>query len=536
LVLPCRFGRYEVRQLLGKGGMGAVYLAHDPQLDRLVALKIPSFSAGESDELAARFLREARAAATLNHPGICPVYDVGQIDGVMYLTMAFIEGQPLSSLVAGGQPLPPEMAVRLMRELALALQEAHEHGIVHRDLKPANVMLNRKRQPVIMDFGLARRGAADETRLTRSGVVMGTPAYMSPEQVNGEVDRMGPPTDVYALGVILYELLTGKLPFDGAPGTLMVHILQSPVPPLSTHVGGLDHRLQEVIGKALAKRPEDRYANADALARALGAILETPGPAAAPEIVALPAEPVVAEVVGEKPRRRNRAARPPERRQAPAPKSRAGSTPLLLGCGGCLLAVVAATGGLVYLGSVGFRSLSDFISREMDRAREFDAATRLWAPPPADAGPAVLFPKQVGAYSLVGHDTMAAQPFFDIKVEGKHATYRGAGGTVQMYVYRANDLESFALMTRAYEKVRIQEKDGRSGNDGLREVRGDPNSPPLIYSHESFGEKGRYGIFWWKHGWLLHASADSRTTSPDAFLTRYLLAQTVLVKEREPAK
>jgi serine/threonine protein kinase len=164
--LPLLLGRYELRKLLGKGGMGAVYLAHDTQLDRPVALKIPSFtsSGGGARE---RFVQEARAAATVTHPNLCPVYDAGTIDGVEYLTMAFIEGKPLSALIRGGRPLPERPVAVLVRQLALAMQAAHEKGIIHRDLKPDNIMITPKKQPVIMDFGLARRGLGPrEARLT----------------------------------------------------------------------------------------------------------------------------------------------------------------------------------------------------------------------------------------------------------------------------------------------------------------------------------------------------------------------------------
>ena len=133
-----------------------------------------------------RFTREARAAATIDHPNICPVYDVGQIDGVHFMTMAYIEGRPLSELIRDGKPLPQRPAAALVRKLAVALAEAHRHGVIHRDLKPSNVMVNRRKEPVVMDFGLARRLNKEDERLTRTGAVLGTPAYMPPEQVSGE--------------------------------------------------------------------------------------------------------------------------------------------------------------------------------------------------------------------------------------------------------------------------------------------------------------------------------------------------------------
>jgi serine/threonine protein kinase/HEAT repeat protein len=272
--LPVQLGRYRILRRLGGGGMGTVWLAHDTQLDRAVALKVPHFTAADGPGALERFLREARAAATLDHPNLCPVYDAGEVNGTHYLTMAYIEGQPLSELVQGNNPLPERRAAELVRRIALALAEAHARGVIHRDLKPSNVMLNRRGEPVVMDFGLARRlGRADE-RLTQSGSLLGTPAYMAPEQVEGRVHEMGPPTDVYALGVILYELLTGRRPFEGSMGAVLGQIVIQPPAPPSTLRPGLDSRLEAACLRALAKRPGDRFASMDQLATALDVYLQ----------------------------------------------------------------------------------------------------------------------------------------------------------------------------------------------------------------------------------------------------------------------
>ena len=180
--------------------MGAVYLAHDEQLDREIALKIPQFGQDMNPDLLERFYREARAAAALRHPGICPVYDVGEIDGQHYITMAFIKGRPLRDFTKTTKTQGVRQVVRVIRKLALALEVAHRHKVVHRDLKPANVMIDESKEPVVMDFGLARRTAEKEEKLTHSGTVIGTPAYMSPEQVDGDNARVGPPADIYSLG------------------------------------------------------------------------------------------------------------------------------------------------------------------------------------------------------------------------------------------------------------------------------------------------------------------------------------------------
>lgn len=269
--LPAAFGRYQLRQLLGKGGMGTVYLAHDPQLDRQVALKIPSLAGAANPELTERFLREARAAATLVHPNICPVFDVGQCGGVFYLTMCYIEGTSLAAVLRSRGPYPAAEAATVVQQLALAMQEAHDQGIIHRDLKPANIMIDRRGAPIIMDFGLARRVVAGGTadRLTHSGVLIGTPAYMSPEQVDGDLNAMGAGCDIYSLGVILYELLTGRLPFEGSFGTLIAQIVSDPPPPPSALRPDLDPALEAVCLRALAKNPADRYPSMKDFAAAL---------------------------------------------------------------------------------------------------------------------------------------------------------------------------------------------------------------------------------------------------------------------------
>ena len=278
--LPEQFGRYRIVKKLGAGGMGTVYLAHDSQLDRPVALKVPHFSPRDA-QVRHRFDHEAKAAATLAHPNLCPVYDVGEIDGILYLTMAYIEGKPLSAFLRGGKALPQRGAALLVYKIAGALQEAHQKGVIHRDLKPANVMINQRREPVVMDFGLARRSASD-VRVTRSGLIIGTPAYMPPEQVTGDNKAIGPASDVYSLGVILYEMLTGKLPFDGPVAAVLGQIMvQQPEPP-SRHAPDCDPALEAICLKAMAKKVGDRYASMSEFREALGAYLRDSPPPVAP--------------------------------------------------------------------------------------------------------------------------------------------------------------------------------------------------------------------------------------------------------------
>ncbi len=269
--LPRPFGRYELRALLGRGGMGAVYLAHDPDLDRLVALKIPRSFGDDPAVWRGRFQAEARAAATVHHPNICPVFEVGEAESQPYLTMAYLEGETLAARLRRTGPMPIPEAIALVRTVARAMAEAHDRGIVHRDLKPANIMIDRRGQPVVMDFGLALRpSATDDLRLTLSGVAMGTPSYMPPEQAGGDHAAIGPPADVYALGVILYELVAGQLPFRGATfGKLLAQIERDPPPPPSSFNPAIDPALEVLIFTALEKDPDYRFATAAALANAL---------------------------------------------------------------------------------------------------------------------------------------------------------------------------------------------------------------------------------------------------------------------------
>ena len=274
-VLPERFGRYRILRQIGIGGMATVHLAHDTELDRQVALKVPHRDPRYGDEVLERFYREARAAATLHHPNICPVYDVGKIDGIDYLTMAYVEGQSLAQRLGEFVAGPVDRTVVLVQTLAGALDEAHRQGVIHRDLKPGNVLLNLRGEPIITDFGLARRLDRNDDRLTELGTVMGTPAYMSPEQVRGQSDAIGPASDIYSLGIILYELLTGHVPFEGTVGTVMAQIVAPEPPPSPSHWRpDLDPRLEAICLRAIARKKEFRFASMREFADALGTFLQ----------------------------------------------------------------------------------------------------------------------------------------------------------------------------------------------------------------------------------------------------------------------
>jgi serine/threonine protein kinase len=262
------FGRYQISRLLGRGGMGAVYLAYDSQLCRYVALKTPQL--GSNPDTVKRFYREARATATLRSPYICPVYDVGQIGGIHYLSMAFIDGKPLRQMIAEGQLTDLHVVAAIVAKVARGLQKAHEKGIIHRDIKSENIMIDSDGEPIVMDFGLAKQ-TNDDIHLTTPGRLIGSPAYMSPEQVDGDSDRIGPATDIYSLGVVLYEMLTARLPFWGSLIAILRAIpCDEPARPSSlVPAVGYDSLLERVCLKMIAKSPADRFPSMTAVAETL---------------------------------------------------------------------------------------------------------------------------------------------------------------------------------------------------------------------------------------------------------------------------
>jgi WD40 repeat protein len=265
-------GRFQIRRHLGEGAFGTVYLAHDPQLDRAVAVKVPHTAVLTNPKRVERFLREARAAAQLRHPHIVPVFETGTEGGTLYIASAFVEGKPLTDTYGeGGTEFP--RAVRLVRELCEALAYAHDEGIVHRDVKPDNILVDAQDRVHLLDFGLASR-QDDESRLTNDGAVMGTPSYMAPEQAAGNSAEAGPAADQYAAGVVLYELLTGTVPFEGPAAVVMHNAMHTPPDPPSKRRPGVPRDVETVCLKAMAKRPEDRYPDCQAVADDLRRWLE----------------------------------------------------------------------------------------------------------------------------------------------------------------------------------------------------------------------------------------------------------------------
>jgi serine/threonine protein kinase len=258
---------------VGRGGMGVVYKARQKSLDRLVAVKLLSGEPLSKPALLTRFLAEARAAAGLSHPNIVSIYQVGQCPVGHYFAMEFIDGQNLEQTTARDgrrRPMPLLWSVSVLIPVAQAVAFAHTRGVIHRDLKPANIMIDVHKRPVVMDFGIAKV-MGRSSGLTAHGTILGTPAYMAPEQAGGEPDKVGPACDVYSLGAILYRLLTGRLTYE-AENTLLT-LLQVVAPALPPPVRGLRPEvpasLEQIVMKCLSKDPADRFPSAKALALAL---------------------------------------------------------------------------------------------------------------------------------------------------------------------------------------------------------------------------------------------------------------------------
>lgn len=266
-------GRYEVRSLIGRGGMAQVHLGRDTRLSRLVAIKMLRIDLARDSVFQTRFRREAQAAASLNHPNIVAVYDTGEeavrsADGktvsVPYIVMEYVEGHTVKELISDGTPVPIPEAVEITSGVLSALQYAHDAGLVHRDIKPGNVMLTDAGKVKVMDFGIARALADSQATMTQTNAVIGTAAYLSPEQAKGEtVDER---SDIYSAGCMLYELLTGKPPFEGENAVSLAyqHVSETPKNP-SALAGDIPPEVEQVTMKALAKNADDRYPSASAM-------------------------------------------------------------------------------------------------------------------------------------------------------------------------------------------------------------------------------------------------------------------------------
>ena len=276
-------GGYELLSKIGSGGMGTVYRARQVTLNRIVALKVLPQKLAKDKDFIARFYREARSVARLNHPNIVGGFDVGEADGYHYLAMEFVDGSSATAMLAEKPSgLPVRQVLDIAIQTAKALEHAHGHGVIHRDIKPENILISKSGEIKLCDLGLARSTAKDDLSITQTGIAVGTPHYISPEQARGE-QELDPRTDIYSLGAALFHLLAGRPVFtgDNAMQIMLKHLHDRP-PALSEANKSVPAEVSAVIAKCLAKRPEDRYPSARALIEDLEEVAAGRRPAHAP--------------------------------------------------------------------------------------------------------------------------------------------------------------------------------------------------------------------------------------------------------------
>lgn len=273
--LPNEFGRYRILKTLDRGELGSIYLAEDIQLERHVVIKVPHLDFQSDSSQLERFLAEARSAAKIEHPNLCRLFDVGKIDDVHFLAVEYVEGLPLTKYLAGGTQIPERQAAGIVRKLAIAMHEAHSHDVLHRDLRPSNVMINLRKEPIIMNVGLSRW--LDENHLSESLAKLPatTCGHMSPEIISGRTAEVGPKSDVYSLGVMLYEMLTGHLPFEGkSPEELARKICTEPYPPIKRFRKSVSPELEQICTCMLDKSSDSRLKSMRMVAKQLASFLQ----------------------------------------------------------------------------------------------------------------------------------------------------------------------------------------------------------------------------------------------------------------------
>ncbi|MDP2640045.1 MAG: serine/threonine-protein kinase, partial [Betaproteobacteria bacterium] len=464
-----KLGKYELRRELGRGAMGVVYEAFDPSIERIVALKTirsDQLESAEGQDVVGRFQREAKAAGRLNHPNIVSIYDFGEDNGTSFIAMEFVSGRELKSYFDNNERFPMADIVRVMSQLLDALEYSHQYGVVHRDIKPANIILLPDGRAKVADFGIAR---IESSQYTQAGTVLGTPAYMSPEQFMGQtVDGR---SDIFSAGVVLYQFLSGERPFSGTATTIMHKVLmEDPLPPSTLNVQ-VPKPFDAVIKKAMAKRPEERFQTAREFAEAIRA-------AAAGKAPPDPDATVVATVVNAAAAGRSA---PPETAAAssaaPAPRRK---SPLPL--------VAAVLAGVIGIGMAGYFLVPRSKSGDVPvpaAGTPAAAATDTRAPAPVAAAPTepgVMIISAVGLADPSEQKYQADKSLLsaDLRADSRSQLVEKA---ITLYLDRASFAKNYdrlrdRLLSRSGDYIAsiVQEGEPQRSNDGLMYVTRRPRS------------------------------------------------------------
>ena len=490
-------GPYRIINRIGQGGMASVYKAYQPSMDRNVAIKVLPSQLAESKEFVTRFQQEARFIARLEHPHILPVFDYGESDGITYFVMRYLEAGTLKTRMEAG-PLTLNEIDRLFTQLAEALGYAHSHGIVHRDLKPANALVDDHGNLFLTDFGIAKLLESASPRLTQTDAIMGTPAYISPEQAKAvPVDKR---SDIYSLGIILYEMVTGRVPFlaDTPLAVILKHV-SDPLPLPSIIKSDIPESIERVILKALAKEPDDRYSTAaEFLAAWKRALEEKDTVRYAPEMISTPAPPARTSLDQT------------QGRPAPVPKAASksgGATGWIIGClaGACLLFSIAGIGVFVFNWQ-GLAFLSQATGTPLSTETPLPTETEVPIQPTEVPLPTeTLIPVSTGDILL--EDDFSSEDWGTLTDPDNAIEYDGE--TLRMQIFQKNWFVWSTPGSEIYENIHVEVT--ATNNDG------EPNTAFGIMCHQQETDSSYYYLVMTPGGEYAIAIAEDGQT--DVFLT-----------------